>query len=411
VYQLVDGAWTQLGGDIDGEDYGDHSGCSVSLSADGNRVAIGAYRNWGGEGWDGGYEKGHVRVYQFASGAWTQLGQDIDGEAAGDYSGYSVSLSADGTIVAIGAEYNDGNGTDSGHVRVYQRDESEALGWKKLGEDIDGKAAGDRSGYSVSLSADGSIVAIGAYQNDGNGSNSGHVRVYQYSNDTWGQVGLDIDGEAADDWSGYSVSLSADGSIVAIGAIHNVVNGAGSGHVRVYQFTSGAWTKLGQDIDGEAQYDKSGWSVSLSADGNSVAIGAIGIASVGDNKMGHVRVYQVRAPLYDFHISGNAATASDAKAGSLLEAKINFLLLFGPATYSPRVVVRANNIGTSAFRIDTPTPQIVVGTEFTDFNAKIQPGTTVTFVYDYGNGETQIGLSTATSTLMEGGDILYYPRP
>ena len=49
----------------------------------------------------------------------TQIGSDIDGEAAGDLSGYSVSLSSDGTIVAIGADYNDGNGSSSGHVRIY----------------------------------------------------------------------------------------------------------------------------------------------------------------------------------------------------------------------------------------------------------------------------------------------------
>ena len=53
------------------------------------------------------------------SSSWTQLVVDIDGEAADDYSGYSVSLSSDGTIVAIGATDNDGNGSDSGHVRVY----------------------------------------------------------------------------------------------------------------------------------------------------------------------------------------------------------------------------------------------------------------------------------------------------
>ena len=48
-----------------------------------------------------------------------QIGSDINGEAY-DYSGWSVSLSSDGTIVAIGASGNDGNGSNSGHVRVYQ---------------------------------------------------------------------------------------------------------------------------------------------------------------------------------------------------------------------------------------------------------------------------------------------------
>ena len=45
-----------------------------------------------------------------------QLGSDIDGEAADDYSGYSVSLDSDGDRVAIGAYQNDGNGSDAGHV-------------------------------------------------------------------------------------------------------------------------------------------------------------------------------------------------------------------------------------------------------------------------------------------------------
>jgi hypothetical protein len=49
----------------------------------------------------------------------TQIGADIDGEAVDDWSGNSVSLSSDGSIMAIGAPLNDGNGSNSGHVRVY----------------------------------------------------------------------------------------------------------------------------------------------------------------------------------------------------------------------------------------------------------------------------------------------------
>ena len=100
-----------------------------------------------------------------------------------------------------------------------------------IGDDLDGEATGDRSGRSVSLSSDGRTVAIGAYLNDGNGSNSGHVRVYEFDNSAWDQLGADIEGEAADDWSGYSVSLSSDGRTVAIGAIYNDGNGSSSGHV------------------------------------------------------------------------------------------------------------------------------------------------------------------------------------
>ena len=138
-----------------------------------------------------------------ASTSIDQLGADIDGEAAGDYSGQSVAMSSDGTIIAIGAYTNDGNnGTDSGHVRVYEWNGSE---WTQKGGDIDGEAAYDYAGWSVDLSSDGTTVAIGAKYNDGNGDASGHVRVYEWNGSEWVQKGADIAGEAAGDESGGSV--------------------------------------------------------------------------------------------------------------------------------------------------------------------------------------------------------------
>ena len=276
---------TKLGADIDGEAAGDYSGHSVSYSSDGTIVAIGAYGNDGN-----GSFSGHVRVYEYSSGNWTQLGDDINGEAASDYSGIrgSVSLSSDGTIVAIGAPYNDGNGSNSGHVRVYSWDGTD---WNLLGAEIDGEAADDYSGYSVSLSSDGTIVAIGAYENDGTATNAGHVRVYQYSGGTWTQLGADIDGEGSWAKSGYSVSLSSDGTIVAIGAQFDDGGGDASGHVRVYEYSGSTWTKIGADIDGEAAGDQSGSSVSLSSDGTIVAIGAF-LNDGGGSNSGSVRVYK-----------------------------------------------------------------------------------------------------------------------
>ena len=113
----------------------------------------------------------------FVASDWIQQGADIDGEAAGDQSGRSVSLSSDGTTFAIGAYRNDGNGENSGHVRIYAWN-STTSAWEQQGADIDGEAAGDYCGGSVSLSSDGTIVAIGADHNDGNGTSSGHVRIY-----------------------------------------------------------------------------------------------------------------------------------------------------------------------------------------------------------------------------------------
>jgi len=286
VYENILGVWTQLGSDIDGEATSDQSGRSVSLSSNGNIVAIGAISN--------NSSAGHVRIYEYNSSttSWIQLGSDIDGEAAGDNSGWSVSLSDDGSIIAIGAPNNIGRG----HVRVYEN----ILGvWTQIGSDIDGKAVGDKFGRNVSLSSDGSILAIGAYQNDNiNGGDSGHVRIYKYNSGTtsWNQLGADINGEAAGDNSGYNISLSSDGRIVAIGAYKNDGTGSDSGHVRIYQYvlSTTTWTQIGVDINGEAPVNLFGNSVSLSSNGSIVAIGAPTNNGTGIDA-GHVRVYDLSA--------------------------------------------------------------------------------------------------------------------
>ena len=122
----------------------------------------------------------------------------------------------------------------------------------------------------------GDRIAIGAISNTGvNGYASGHTRIYQWNGLSWYPLGLDIDGEAALDNSGCSVSLNALGDRVAIGALYNSGNGYNSGHTRIYQLTGTTWTQMGSDIKGKADGDYSGNSVSLNALGDRVAIGVI----------------------------------------------------------------------------------------------------------------------------------------
>ena len=215
--------FSPIGDDINGEAFGDNFGVSVAMSADGNRIAIGALYNTN--------SAGHVRVYSWNGTAWTQTGTDIDGEADGDQSGYSVAMSADGNRIAIGAYDNDGNGSNAGHVRVYSWN---GTAWTPTGTDIDGEAADDQSGWSVAMSADGNRITIGAFTNDGNGNDAGHVRVYSSDGAAWTQTGTDIDGEAAGEWSGFSVAMSTDGNRIASSAISNDDSYLDAGQVRVY---------------------------------------------------------------------------------------------------------------------------------------------------------------------------------
>ena len=235
----------------------------------------------------GGSNSGHVRVFEESGGAWTQLGDDINGEAAGDGFGRSVALSSDGSRLAVGGRGNDGGGTDSGHVRVF---EESGGTWTQVGDDINGEAAGDHFGWDVALSLNGTRLAAGGYLNDANGSNAGHVRVFEESGGTWTQVGTDIDGETASDLFGISVALSSDGTRVAAGAAANDTTGTDAGHVRVFEESGGTWTQVGANIDGEAASDYFGWSVALSSDGTRLAVGAYNNDGGGFNA-GHVRVF------------------------------------------------------------------------------------------------------------------------
>ncbi|MEP1490007.1 MAG: T9SS type A sorting domain-containing protein [Algibacter sp.] len=318
----LNGVWTQVGQDIIGEVLGESSGRSISLSSDGSVVAIGAPFNRNGPV----NSPGNVRIYSNPNlnGIWTQIGSDIDGEATNDLSGWQVSLSSDGSVVAIGATQNNGNGSNSGHVRIFSNPNLNGE-WTQVGQDIDGETTGDFSGSSLSLSSDGNVVAIGAHLNDGNGTESGHVRIYRNLNEVWTQIGLDIDGEAASDQSGFSVSLSSDGSVVAIGA--PFTNGEFTidfGHVRIYRNQSEVWTKIGSDIDGEASPDQSGYSVSLSSDGSVVAIGTPFNDGNGSNS-GHVRVYDLSSEILgvsdDFVLSQVSIYPNPAKNSVIIELK------------------------------------------------------------------------------------------
>jgi hypothetical protein len=89
--------------------------------------------------------------------------------------------------------------------------------WVQLGNSINGQISGDGCGNSTAISADGYTVAAGSSRSSISFPNAGQVRVFGYTNGSWNQVGADINGESSGDQTGQSVSLSSDGSILAIG--------------------------------------------------------------------------------------------------------------------------------------------------------------------------------------------------
>ncbi|NBC84105.1 MAG: T9SS type A sorting domain-containing protein [Bacteroidetes bacterium] len=260
------------------EQTGDYqAGTSVSISAGGDTVAFGGPQD----------HEGIVGVYAWDGSDWSEVVNPLTGKADGDAFGTAVALSANGKILACGAPYNDNFGTNAGYVKVYKW-----IGhtYAQMGENIGGEASNDLSGSSVALSADGNTVAIGAPENDGTGTNAGHVRIYHWDGDNWVQKGQDIDGEAAGDHSGFAISMASNGNILAIGANENDGGANNAGHVRVYYWNGVQWEQNGEDLNGQAANDEFGYAVSLSSGGERVAVGAPFNDENGSNA-GQVRLF------------------------------------------------------------------------------------------------------------------------
>ena len=290
----TDTTWSPRG-EILGKDSYDYFGWSVSVNGDGTIIAAAAPNNS-----DGHSSAGAIRIYKWndVDLSWNKMGSDIYGETANEQSGGSgggsdvtqhpISLNKAGSIVAIGSYLNDVNGSNRGLVRMFKWNDTS---WNQLGQNIYGEANEDQSGHSVRMNGIGDIVIIGAIYNDGAGVNSGHARIYQYNDVSWNQIGQDIDGDSNGDNLGWSTSINETGSIIAVSAIYNDAGGSNSGNVRVYEYNDTSWNKLGQDIYGDGAGDESGYSVSLNGSGKIVAIGARYNDGGGSNS-GHARVYE-----------------------------------------------------------------------------------------------------------------------
>ena len=259
----------QKGNDLDGSNLGDYYGYAVAIDDDGSHMVVGVpYSD------DGSSNAGRVIVYSWNGSSWSQVGSAINGEAAGDVFGWGVAIDSDGDVIAVAGPWNDGNGADAGHVRVFSWNGSS---WNQMGVDIDGEAAGDYSGYSISMNAAGTRIVIGADDNNGSGTHAGHARIYNWSGSAWSQLGSDIDAlyTSGGVGLGTSTSMSDDGTRVVLGApYYNLNTGVinNSGYTQVLQYSSGSWSTKGNIIYGSDLNEYSGGQVSISGDGNIISV-------------------------------------------------------------------------------------------------------------------------------------------
>jgi len=299
IFRLRDDVWKPFGGVLSGKSKDDLFGSSIAVSSSGRIIAIGS------KGYASDSMKlGRVKVfsYNFQSKSWIKMGNVIIGTIEGQGLGSSIAISADGQTLAVTSA---GSGSKTAttlykHNSIYEK-------WKQHGEILleeEPKYTGD--GVSVSLSDDGNIVAIGSKQNSKNGKSAGSVRIFEYDylSETYEQMGTTIYGKNEGDNFGSSISLAGDGNIIAIGS-DGYSNNTGCTMIYRYRQKDFDWKMVGNKILGEAKKAYAGTSVSISAEGDVVAVGSIGMNKFGDSS-GHTNLYRFDGFVFQWQKVGNS---------------------------------------------------------------------------------------------------------
>ncbi|MGD8925731.1 MAG: hypothetical protein PVG20_02705 [Thioalkalispiraceae bacterium] len=286
---------------------------SLSLSDDGNTLAVGAYgdnseaigiNNPGTEFTS--IQSGAAFVFNRVAGNWS-LTATIKADNAQRYDqfGYAVSLSGDGKTLAVGAIKEDSNANtvngsqsdntarDAGAVYIYSLQNSNWVHQAYLKPSTNQQCA--HFGASVSLSGDGNTLAVGAYGTDDQANcisqqSGGQVVIFNRARNTWQEQAI-LQGHnnlTNGDHFGNAVSLSHDGMTLAVGDYgesslayginHDYTKNAGGNAGAAYVFSNktGSWNQIAhvKASNTEKRDDRFGYALSLSGDGQTLAVGA-----------------------------------------------------------------------------------------------------------------------------------------
>ena len=279
-YNDINNNWDQIGSIEGTENSTDLTGNSISLSDDGQYIAIGELGY--------GSNKGRVRIFNYNSdNNWELIGNPLgENSTQPQEMGQSISLKkyGDDIFIAVSSiSYKSDIDSDfkNGLVEIYRYTINVDSDWQLITQFENTVGSNETNapkfGWNVELSNNGQVIAISMIS-----YNYGKVYIYQNNNGNWELKGTRIeiltfaqdstihstDNEA---WFGYSISLSNDGSKIAISAILFGLNQ--NGRVFIYEYDGSDWEIIGNPI-GDSTYYKFGNSISLSNNGEIVAIGS-----------------------------------------------------------------------------------------------------------------------------------------
>jgi len=238
----------------------------INLSGDGKSIAIGSSLS--------DDSTGRVQIYHFQGNDWVLLGSPLVGSSVDDGFGSSLQLSYNGTRVIVGSPSSSLYQIKGGYARVFQYFQQNNS-WVPIGDDIKGLSE-DNTGCSVSITQDGTTIAVGSKNSKEIGPGRGKVDIYVLQFDTWTNYGQSLIGEVDYGHFGTSVSLNSNGTIIAVSADSNDQHlNVGVCRVFSWDYSSNLWVPFGSDfVSLSSNQDLIHEALSLSGDGNRVAFAA-----------------------------------------------------------------------------------------------------------------------------------------
>lgn len=274
---------------VNGEMSFENSGeISVSLSNDGDTLAIGVGTRWG-------LSNGYVRVFRWNTpeNAYFQIGEDIKPPWIKQSYRQAISLSG---LSFQGQEPKLAVGGSTGTVNVFNFTNDR---WSKYGNDVvlPGSGHFGVTSYSLSLSGSQNVLAVGASNCDANQDNFVAAYVLSTSLEFWNLRGNRIDNPPGC-YNTISVAqseLEDNDGLLGFGATGYYNNN----YNRVFFWDGENYNQIGNDLDGYGPSDSEGTDVSLNADGTIFAIAMGGSTNIPLYKLfpsGYSNVANVTTP-------------------------------------------------------------------------------------------------------------------
>ena len=296
VFTESGGVWTEQA-KLTASDAGDSDWFGFSVAIDSTTVAIGAH----GEDSAGAFS-GAAYIFTESGGVWTEQTKLTASDAEStDQFGYSVAI--DGTTVAVGTPEENGSGTDRGAAYIFT--ESGGI-WTEQAK-LTAADAGDSDWFGVSIAIDGATVIVGAYGEDGTGTDSGAAYIFTESGGVWTeQAKLTAADAESSDIFGLSVAIAS--ATIIVGAPYDDDAGTASGAAYIFTESGGVWSQQAKLTAADAEGgDVFGFSVAIAS--ATIIVGAPYESSAGTNN----------GATYVFMLTPLTATAAcDATTGNLV---------------------------------------------------------------------------------------------